>query len=318
MNQSRVSNPVLNAARRALLIVNAGSRQGDSDLEPVIKRLKERGIEVTEYRTNSAEESIATIDKNSQTVDVVIVAGGDGTVHSCAEALYRNHLPLAILPLGTANDLAHTLSLPPELTDIVELIASGQKRLIDLGLVNGHLFFNAVNIGLGTEITHNLSAEVKKAWGVLSYLKAFWEALSRTRTFRCKITVDGRRHHGRSMHITVGNGRFYGGGNVVDEDADISSGLLYLYSIKPRSVPGLLLIAPWLRFGKHKASEATFNVTGKHISIATSKRLEVHADGEAITHTPVVIEVVHKALEVYAPVIDERSETPPQLAATGD
>lgn len=287
--------------RHALLIVNARSRQGDSDLDPVIEHLRQNGVEVHERKTSSPPECGEEIARFAKRVDLVIVAGGDGTVHSCADALYRHGLPLVVFPLGTANDLAHSLSLPDSLEEIAELIVQGQKRRIDLGVVNGNFFFNALNIGLGTEITHQLSAESKKGWGVLSYFKAFWEALARKRVFRCKITVDGRQYRGRSIHITVGNGRFYGGGNVVDEAADISSGHLYLYSIKPRSALALLMLGPWLRRGKHDSSETTYNTKGKHISIATSKRLEVHADGELVTHTPVEIEVLPDALEVYAP-----------------
>lgn len=274
-------------------------------MSPVIDRLNQQGVAVSERRTSSPEDCIEEIEKAGKEIDLVIVAGGDGTVHSCVDAIYRQELPLAIFPTGTANDLAHSLELPDDLEEIGDLIVKDQQRSIDLGLVNGQLFFNAVNIGLGTEITHQLSAESKKTWGVLSYLKAFWEALSRKREFRCKITVDGKQYRGRSIHITVGNGRFYGGGNVVDEEADISSGCLYLYSIKPRSTLGLLMMGPWLRWGKHSSSEATFNITGKHISIATSKRLEVHADGEAITHTPVVIEVVPNAISVFAPPVND-------------
>lgn len=322
MNESLETTTPVNEenhySRRALLIANAKSRQGDSDLGPVVERLKRGGVDVIECNTGSAEESVQEIDRHSKEVDLVIIAGGDGTVHSCADALYRNRLPFAVLPLGTANDLAHTLSLPTTLDAIADLIIEGQQRLIDLGLVNGHLFFNAVNIGLGTEITHRLTAEVKKTWGVLSYLKAFWEALSRKRAFRCKVTVDGRQYRGHSIHITVGNGRFYGGGNVVDEEADISSGRLYLYSIKPRSALGLIMIAPWLRWGRHRSNEATFNVTGKHISISTSKKLEVHADGEALAHTPVVIEIIPEALRVYAPPVTEDVEPLTETAAAGE
>lgn len=289
--------------RKALLIVNPQSRRGgEADLQVVVNLLQASGYTVIRRQSKNAAECSRVIDEHCADLDLVIVAGGDGTVSSVAATLYRHQKPLAILPLGTANDLARSLSISDDLASVGQLVVDEQLRWIDLGRVNGHFFFNAVNIGLGTQVTRQLSREGKRTWGAFSYLKALWETLARKREFRAEIKVDGRRYRQRSIHITVGNGRYYGGGNVVDEEAQIDSGKLCLYSIKPQQLLSLVFLAPLLRLGKQRLAKRTLSEVGRKIEINTSPRLEIHADGERIGFTPATLEVIPGALAVYAPL----------------
>ena len=120
-------------------------------------------------------------------------AGGDGTISSMAGAIHDTQLPLAILPLGTANDLAKSIGIPDDLDQACEAIIAGHTRRIDLGKVNDHYFFNAVNLGLGTEITHELTQESKQQWGVLSYAKALLNAVRKRHAFTLNIGLDNRK-----------------------------------------------------------------------------------------------------------------------------
>jgi diacylglycerol kinase (ATP) len=288
--------------RRALLIVNPNSRRGsEADLHAVVELLEDSGYEVTTRESTSADECARELERRCDDLDLVIVAGGDGTISSAAASLYRHNKPLAILPLGTANDLARSLSIPDDLETAGRLVVDNQLRRIDLGVVNGHYFFNAVNIGLGTQITHKLSKGIKKVWGIFSYFRAFWSALSQQHAFKVTITVDGHVYRQRSIHLTVGNGRYYGGGNIVDQSAEIDSGDLCLYSIKPQPTWKLISLAPLLRLGRQRLAKQAFSICGKHIEVSTSTPLEVHADGELVTHTPAKLEIIPQALAVFAP-----------------
>jgi diacylglycerol kinase (ATP) len=288
--------------RKALLIVNPHSRRGsDVDLQTVIALLEAAGLVVIRRDPQSPAQCARELEAHCGELDVVIVAGGDGTVNSVAAFLYRHHKPLAILPLGTANDLARSLSIPDDVVAAGQLVLDGHMRRIDLGVVNDHYFFNAVNIGLGAVITHQLTPAAKQTWGVFSYLTALWKTLSRKRSFRLDITVDGRRYRQRSIHLTIGNGRYYGGGNVVDQQAQIDSGKLCLYSLQPQPTWRLLVLAPLVRLGRQRLASRTFSATGRRIEISTSRRLEVHADGELVTRTPATLTIIPGALSVFAP-----------------
>ncbi len=295
---------------KALFITNPKSRSGRHDaLEDAIQKLRDAGFELIVLETESAEQTAREIGRHGKAVDLVIVVGGDGTLHSVAGAMVKAGCPLGILPAGTANDLARSLDIPDDIAAACDVIIHGKPRSIDLGSVNGEYFFNAVHLGLGVEITHELTPELKKSLGVFSYLKAFSSAINRRKSFRVRITLDGRPYRMRSIQVGVGNGRFYGGGNVINEHARIDDGQLWLYSIKPQSVWELLTLARLLRGGRHREADRVFCASARCIEIETGKAHEVHADGEPVTRTPLKLMVHPGILDVMAPATDELAPT---------
>lgn len=290
------------APRRALLLINPDSRNGaETEFEQGIDKLRQAGVELIEVQSQSAQHAREQIQKYREQIDFVIIGGGDGTISSAARCLYEAKLPFAILPLGTANDLARSLDIPADIEQAFDIIVHNERRSIDLGCVNEHLFFNVANIGLGVHITHELTQEVKKTWGVLGYLKALASALDRTEKFTAELVIDGQRQKTRSIHLGVGNGRFYGGGNVIDDACTIDNGLLSLFSIKPQGFWELLSLAPLLRSGKQNQAKRTFTARAKRIEVKTRRAMEIHADGEPVSHTPAVFTIIPGALQVIAP-----------------
>lgn len=295
-----------NALRTALLIVNPNSRSGsDADMQEGIALLEAAGILLINTTSNSAEQTRRLIVEHCRTIDLVILGGGDGTISSAAPALYQHQLPFAILPLGTANDLARSLGMSGDLLEAFQLIVKNHRSRMNLGVVNGHYFFNAANIGLGVRVTHELTPEIKKQWGVFSYLAAVFAALKKNRKFRATIRVDGKTYKVSSIQLAVGNGRYYGGGNVIDEYSTIDDGKLCLYSVPPLTLWELLTLAPLLRNGKQRLTDKIFTASGQRIEINTSRLREIHADGEPVSITPALFEVIPEALEVIRPQPDE-------------
>lgn len=295
---------------RALLIVNPKSRQGaEAGLDDGLQRLAQAGMDVEYLVSHSPEESCAAVQTRKDELDLVIVGGGDGTLSSMIKVLLTCDLPLAILPLGTANDLARSLCIPEELDLAFEIIAINHRQRIDLGDVNNHYFFNVANMGLGVHVTEELTDEVKKRWGVFSYVRALAGAIMRHDQFRLRVTLDGKKHRLRSMHVAVGNGRFYGGGNVINERACIDDGRLSLYSLRPLSVWEFITLTPLLRNGQQSRDRRVFCAQATEISIRAGKRqLAIHADGEPVSHTPARFRVHPLALEVVAPAVDAHNQ----------
>ena len=299
--------------RKALVLVNPGSRKGaEADLQQGLALLREAGIELLEEASTSAEHTQELIRRHRDQVDLIILGGGDGTISSAAPALYEAGLPFAILPLGTANDLARSVGIPNDVEGACRLILNNHRRRIGLGVVNDHFFFNVAHIGLGVQITYELTPEIKKKLGVFSYLAAFFRALSNKQVFRLFLHIDNRLVNLRSIHLAIGNGRYYGGGNVVDERAEIDSGELCLYSLKPQSAWELLTLAPLLRDGRQHLAKRTFTARGKRVIVKTVRPMEIHADGEPAGFTPAVFETRPGALEILAPPLVEEvvAQTP--------
>ncbi|MGD8176348.1 lipid kinase [Marinimicrobium sp. ARAG 43.8] len=285
---------------KALLITNPKSRQGASAaLDEGLERLAQAGWRVEHLQSQGPEESQRAVRDRCGDLDLVIMGGGDGTISSMAGTLYECGIALAILPLGTANDLARSLGVGPSLEEAFDALIANRRGRIDLGIVNDHYFFNVANMGLGVQVTQELTPEVKRHWGVFSYLKAFLAAVMRIRQFKVNLRVDGKAHRLRSIQLAIGNGRYYGGGNVIRDCASIDDGKLTLYSIRPQTLWELLTLAPLLRGGQYDLDRRVFTIQGQHIDVVTRPDgMDIHADGEPISQTPARFRVMPGALDV--------------------
>ena len=156
------------ARKRALLIVNDKSRSGAENLAAAIDRLEAHGIEPVHHECGSREALSPLIVKHGPEVDLVAVGGGDGTLNAAALGVIEAGLPLGVLPMGTANDLARTLGIAPDLDAAAKVIAIGHTRAIDLGLVNGQPFFNVASVGLSAELAQRLTSDIKRRFGRLA------------------------------------------------------------------------------------------------------------------------------------------------------
>lgn len=285
--------------RRALLILNPHARRGgDPALDPA-ERLRELGLDVHEVSCEH-EDPADLIRRHAAEVDLAIVGGGDGTLSAAVGGIVDTKLPLGILPLGTANNVARTLEIPNELGEACEIIAAGHTRRIDLGSVNGTCFFTTASLGLSVAITRELDPASKRRWGVLAYALAAARVLSRIRPFTAEIIWAGGRQRSRTVQIVVGNGPHYGSAMTVAEDAAIDDAQLDLYSIELPKWYHILALLPALKRGSHGERKGVFALRAKEIEIRTPSRPHhIDIDGELGGRTPAVFKVMAGAVEVF-------------------
>jgi diacylglycerol kinase (ATP) len=287
--------------KNALIIVNVLARDGAADLETAREKLRQGRIASELVILENASHLKRIIRGRSHDMDLIIIGGGDGTLNAAVEPVLSTGLPLGILPLGTANDLARTLQIPPEMDGAVRVILQGRIKKIDLGWVNHKHFLNVAHIGLAARLSRNLPRSKKKRWGALAYPLSIWEAYRSTRPFGAQITCDGRKRWLRSIQIAVGNGRHYGGGMTIREDAAIDDQCLNLYSIDPQPAWRLLLAAPSIFRGTLSNNDPIHRMDGREIRITTGRRMPIVTDGEITTTTPALFTVKDELLPVFVP-----------------
>ncbi|WP_428680820.1 lipid kinase [Sphingopyxis sp.] len=290
-----------NFGRRVLLLHNAKARQGEGALEPVRTRLEAGGLVVTVEPFENLPEIARDITRLHQAADAVVVCGGDGSISSSAPAIIESGLPLGIIPAGTANDLARTLSIPLDFAAAADVIVAGHIRHIDVGMVNGHAFFNVASIGLSSELAQKLDPEIKKRFGRLGYAVAALRILAGARRFRATIVEKGSRTTVRTYQIAIGNGRLYGGGNIIEETAAIDDGTLDLYSLEMRNIWKSALMARAFRTGTHGAWKEVRTARCVEFDIETRRPMPINTDGEIATATPAHFKVLPGAVRVFTP-----------------
>lgn len=287
--------------KRALVLINPKARRGGEAIDSVVGRLHKGGLDLTIEPFDALPEIARDIVRLRESADMIILCGGDGTIASGALAVVECGLPLGIIPMGTANDLARTLGIPDDLGKAADVVLAGNTRKIDLGSVNGYAFFNVASIGLSADLAQGLDPQTKKRFGRLGYAMAAARVLMKARPFTATIRDGEEVTRVKTFQIAVGNGRHYGGGNVVQADAEIDDGHLDLYSLEFGRVWKLAGMLRSFRSGTHGAWNEVRTARGVEFDIETRKPMPVNTDGEIVTSTPAKFLVHPEAITVLAP-----------------
>lgn len=291
----------LPARRRALMLVNPKARRGTAALDPVVERLRAGGVDAVIERFETPEEVSADIARRRHEADLVIVCGGDGTINSAARGVLETGLPMGIMPMGTANDLARTLGIPDDLLRAADVIVGGHTSRIDMGEVNGHPFFNVASLGLAAKLARGLTPEAKRRWGKLGYGLAALKVLLEAHPFRAEIISDSGQVSVKTLQIAVGNGVHYGGGSVIHADATIEDGHLDLYSLELKNVWKYGLMLGAFRRGEHGAWDEVRTAKSTEFDIRTREPMAINTDGDIVTHTPAHFIIRPSAVSVFSP-----------------
>lgn len=291
--------------RRALLLVNPRARQGGASLAAVRGVLQAGAIDVVEVpwpdRAAGAPAIADLIRQHAGCVDLAIIGGGDGTLNAAAPGLFDTQLPLGVLPLGTANDFARTLGIPADPVAAAGVIVSAPPRPVDLGDVNGHPFLNVASIGFSADLARGLTTEAKKRFGVLGYAIVAARLLWQSRLFTAFIEHDHTVETVRTLQVSVGNGRYYGGGMAVEVSATADDGRLDFYSLEVDHWWRLLALLPSLRRGTQGQWDDVRAFSTVEVVVRTSRPRPVNTDGELVTFTPAHFKVRPGAIRVHAP-----------------
>lgn len=286
--------------QRALLLINPNARKGKEAQMQAFQQLQALGFELLQQSVENPQYLPEIIRQYRHMVDLVIISSGDGTVNAAIEGLLDTQLPLGILPSGTANNLARSLKIPRSLPESCKIVAAGKIRLIDLGWVNGKYFFNVAGLGLSAQINRRVPKAWKRRWGVLAYAAVALQVLWQSRPFEAEIRWHNQLIKVKTFQITVCNGRYYGSGLVVAEDAAIDDQRLDLYSVKTQQWWQLIALIPAIVQGKKAPGVLTLQ--GKEINIYTKEPNWIDTDGELTTTTPAQFRVIPQALPVFVPV----------------
>lgn len=217
------------------------------------------GWEESRWYETSGEDSGRGAAKEAFAGDpaVIIVAGGDGTVRTVAEAGQEGRTPLALLPAGTGNLLARNLGLP--LNDVEGSVAAafaGSTRAVDIAVADledgeGHrstqMFLVMAGIGLDAEMAENTSAQAKRNLGWLAYVTPIARSLIANRLFHLEYRIDGgHRRSARAHTVIVGNCGTLTSNMLLIPAAKLDDGLLDVVMLRPKGRFGWAGIGTWL------------------------------------------------------------------------
>jgi YegS/Rv2252/BmrU family lipid kinase len=282
------------------------------------RRLAPAGIdcEILEMRRGAAFGGIVR-ERLHDGFDLVVAAGGDGTISAVIDGLAGAGIPLGIIPTGTANLIARELNIPLGVDEAAALIARAPlARRIDAMRIGSRVYVLIAGVGISASVAAGTTRRNKSRFGLIAYLGA---AILRSPEFRARhldVTVDGtaERHH--AVEVAVANCGilakmlFPKGPDIHVDDGHLDVWILSTKTLRdyPRYVFRILT-------GRPATPRAHFIQARRSIVIESAAPLPVQADGDVIGTTPVEIEVLPGALSVIVP---ERPAVEPGLTLARD
>lgn len=267
--------------------------------------LRGRG-DCTLRETATREEVIAATREAARAgCDLIVAGGGDGTVNAAINGLVEPgcELPLAILPLGTGNDLARTLAIPKDPLEAAELLTSGQVRRIDRVRLQSETrrmhYINMGSAGFSGEVLRWTTQEVKRWWGPLAYLRGVAEKLSEMKQYRVIIQLDDAPvMHEELVNVVLANGRTTSGGMRVAPYANPEDGLLEVLLFRADGLTDLAVLASEYFAGRHLEGDRIIYRRAGQVRIQADPPMAFSLDGDLVTDEPVTVTVEQQVVPV--------------------
>ena len=298
---------------RTFVVFNpkAGSAQSAQALR---ERLIVRG-NVTLVQPESSEQTrLAAARAKQEGYDVIVAAGGDGTIHAVVNGLAPDFdgARLAVLPLGTGNDLRRTLAIPEDPVEALNLLDGGTERLIDVFRVEtpiqAQFGVNTASGGFSGQMQEALTNEMKAAWGPLAYLRGAVAVLPDLTDYHTLIEFDdGPTERIAAINVIVANGRYAAHGWNVASQANPEDGLLDVVIVHSGPFFDLTAVAAQLLSGDYLDSDHVTLRAARRVRIQSRPEMWFSIDGELMGEEPISFTVQPRALRVvvgvgYAPV----------------
>jgi diacylglycerol kinase family enzyme len=245
-------------------------------LRAIVRELAARGIAAQPLPTGRRGHATEMCREISG-VDTVAVYGGDGTLNEAANGLLGRDLPLAFLPGGTANVMAHELGLPGNPARAAGLLAGGQARPVHPGTVSGRAFLLMAGFGFDAAAVHGVSPALKSAAGRLAYVWAALRALAAAPA-DLRLTLDGAAIPGGAW-VIASRSAHYAGPFVLDHAAGLERPDLSVVVVPRRGI--LPFLAANLALGARTPWGGARILHGRRLLVESAAPAPAQVDGDA-------------------------------------
>ena len=311
-------------AKRARLIYNptSGREEIRRRLPDILQRLERGGLETsTHATTGEGDATLAAAEAIERGFDLIIAAGGDGTLHEVINGMAEKASgpPLGILPLGTTNDFARALSIPRNWRAACDLIVRNHTREIDLGKVNDRYFINIAGGGSMTELTYEVPSKLKTMLGQLAYYMKGLEKLPWLRPIELIVQSGERTLHDEVMLFLICNSNSVAGFEKLAPDASLNDGLLDVIILKKCNLAEFIRLATLALRGEHINDPNIVHFKTKYMEVTSPDYVQLNLDGELGGTLPCTLTVLPSHLRIITGENDGRhADEEPDMDAESD
>jgi diacylglycerol kinase (ATP) len=252
-------------------------------LPEILQQLERGGIETSTHATiGEGDATLAAADAVERGFDIIIAAGGDGTlyevINGVAEKAYRP--PIGILPLGTTNDFARALNIPRSWEGAVDVILQQHAQYIDVGKMDQRYFINIAGGGSLTELTYEVPSKLKTMIGQMAYYMKGLEKLPRLSPIELYIRTDDNDFHEEVMLFLISNSNSVGGFERLAPDASLNDGLFDVLILKKCNLAEFIRVVSLALRGEHLGDPNIIYLQTRSIQVSSPDYVQINLDGE--------------------------------------
>ncbi len=279
-------------------------------LPEILQRLEQGGIETScHMTTGEGDATLAAAEAAGRDYDMIIAAGGDGTLYEVINGLTEkpNRPPLGILPVGTTNDFARAMGIPKNLEYAVDLITQQYTRPIDVGKANERYFINIAGGGSLTDLTYDVPSKLKTMIGQLAYYMKGLEKMTRLRPTELTLQAAGiGEFHDEFMMFLICNSNSVGGFERLAPGSKLDDGLLDVLLIRKCNLPEFIKLVSLAVRGEHMNDPHVIHFRTNELKVTTPDYVQINLDGEYGGVLPFTFSVLPSHLRIFA---DETGES---------
>lgn len=292
---------------RVAILANpmAGGGRGKRRAVEIQTALRDEGIRAPVHWT-AAPGHAETLARHlgGEEADLIVVCGGDGTIHETVNGMDLGGPALAVAQAGRGNDLARVLGMPRDAAGFARVVATGRRRWIDLGQATGaddrrRRFCTVAALGFDAEVARRVLAG-GPGGGSWVYLYGILRSLVSYRSRLVRVEGEFGALEERVFLAATANTSMYGGGVRIAPQAAVDDGLLTLCLVRPVSRLMVITLYRRVRAGLHIGHPAVAVRQGRSIRITSPEPIDLYADGEPLATTPVTLDVLPRSLQVIA------------------
>jgi diacylglycerol kinase (ATP) len=272
--------------KKILFVVNpiAGGSDKQDFLDFLPEFCSENSFQYKVYVTTGVEDDKAIEEKIKDfQPDILAAAGGDGTSNMVARFAVKEKIPLAVIPLGSANGLATELNIPKNYPDALQIIASGKEMRMDTLTVNGRLCLHLSDIGFNARCIQRFEQNSTRGW--YGYAKEFFKELFNSKSSKYVFQTERKTFKRRALMVVLANASRYGTGVLINPQGRLNDGKFELIIIKAYSFWSLLAIL-WAIIVKDIEKTKYVKIESlQKVKILKKRQQPVHVDGEILPET---------------------------------
>lgn len=214
--------------------------------------------------------------------DLVIAAGGDGTVNQVVNGMVGSGISLGVIGCGTGNDFAEMVGMPKDTAANIRQILEGEVKWVDLCRVNQRYFISSVGAGFDGEVAYKVNKGFRFVRGMPAYLLGVLKTLFSHKNRPVRLTVDGHLFEFKSLLVAVNNSTTYGGGIKINPNARIDDGLFDICAAQDLNLLEILYCLPLAIKGAHQNLKKVLMIKGREVLLESETPLYYQLDGEVL------------------------------------